>query len=375
VGVKKHWKSVAQYGLGLGLLALVVAMNWSDTTDKTGQTSPGLATTLQKPVQFGPLFISALVCALSMIITFYRWFLLVRALNLPFTFHDALRLGLIGYYFNTFLPGSVGGDILKAAFIAREQKGRRTAAVATVLIDRVVGLWALVWLVAILGVAFWLADSPIFHDTAKLHAGERLQALVVYSVAIAVASVFVWGLLGLLPERRAQRFAGRLESVPRAGHSLAEMWRAVWMYRQQSKAVFASIGLSLVSHTGFVLTFFYAVQTFPAEPGDLPSLTEHCLIVPVGLTVQALSPTPGGAGFGELGFGGMYNLIGYKFAKGVEGSLVQRVVSWVLGLVGLIVYLRLRGQMPTAQEKHAIEEELLGGPGVTDDDKAPPGPT
>ena len=40
----------------------------------------------------------------------------------------------------------MGGDLFKAIFIAREQPGRRTEAVATVLVDRVIGMYALVLL-------------------------------------------------------------------------------------------------------------------------------------------------------------------------------------------------------------------------------------
>ena len=53
-----------------------------------------------------------------------------------------MRLGMIGIFWNTFLPGAVGGDIIKATFLAREQS-RRTVAVATVIMDRALALWAL----------------------------------------------------------------------------------------------------------------------------------------------------------------------------------------------------------------------------------------
>ena len=59
-----------------------------------------------------------------------------------------MRIGLIGFFYNSVLPGSVGGDIIKAAAIAREQS-RRTIAVATVIMDRVIALWGLVWFVAV----------------------------------------------------------------------------------------------------------------------------------------------------------------------------------------------------------------------------------
>ena len=94
-----------------------------------------------------PLLLAALVvvfCAVSL--TFVRWYLLVRALGLRFRLLDAFRLGFLGYLFNFVSVGSVGGDLFKAFFIAREQPGRRAEAVATVLVDRVVGVYALVLL-------------------------------------------------------------------------------------------------------------------------------------------------------------------------------------------------------------------------------------
>src|SRR6202023_4279934 len=99
------------------------------------------------------LILAGLVALTSVLVTFVRWYILVRAQDLPFTLPSALRLGMIGYYLSTFLPGAVGGDIIKAAFIAREQS-RRTVAVTTVIVDRVIGLVGLIWLVALIGGLF-----------------------------------------------------------------------------------------------------------------------------------------------------------------------------------------------------------------------------
>ena len=96
--------------------------------------------------------------------------MLVRAQDLPFTLPNAMRLGLVAFFFNAFLPGSIGGDIVKAAFLAKEQS-RRTVAVATVIIDRAVGLWGLFWLVALLGSVFWVAGdflTPVVRFASKV---------------------------------------------------------------------------------------------------------------------------------------------------------------------------------------------------------------
>src|SRR5260370_26413983 len=90
----------------------------------------GIGAALKKPIHWLPFLCAGLCCLTSMLLTFLRWFILVRAQDLPFTVPNAIRLGLIGYYLNTFLPGSVGGDIIKATFIAREQR-RRTGSGAT----------------------------------------------------------------------------------------------------------------------------------------------------------------------------------------------------------------------------------------------------
>jgi hypothetical protein len=44
-----------------------------------------------------------------------------------------------------------------------------------------------------------------------------------------------------------------------------------------------------------------------AEPGNpVPSLTQHFLIVPLGMVILMVPLFPGGAGIGELGYGGLY---------------------------------------------------------------------
>jgi uncharacterized protein (TIRG00374 family) len=334
--------TVLKYSLGPILLAYVIWSNW------TGKDGTGLSDALQRPVNLGALTLACAFCTFSVLLTFVRWHLLVRAQELPFTLANALRLGLIGYFLNTFLPGSVGGDIIKATFIAREQT-RRTVAVATVLIDRVIGLWGICWLVVLLGSVFWVGGY-LPPGTAVLGPFNILQLMILFCIAIGAASLVVWVLLGLLPDWRAHRFAGRLERIPKIGHSAAEFWRAVWMYRQKGRSVGIALLLALVGHVGFVLMFYFAALTLQESPAQIPTLVEHFIIIPIGLAAQGFMPTPGGMGLGELGFGGLYYLLDYPSKNGTLMSLVQRAITWGLGLVGYLVYLRMRSTLRTATD-------------------------
>ena len=138
------------------------------------------------------------VTTASTLLTFFRWYILVRAQGLPFTPLSALRLGSIGFALSTFMPGSVGGDIIKAFAIAREQS-RRTVGVATVILDRVIGLCGLFWLVTLLGS---IMDFSGIHDEAALTPQARtvLRGILITAAALSFGSLVFWFVMGFFSE-------------------------------------------------------------------------------------------------------------------------------------------------------------------------------
>jgi uncharacterized protein (TIRG00374 family) len=364
--------NVSKYFVAAALLVWVIHSNWSPR-DKKAETILAASTVglVGSPMTTGPLSAAAAVvpgrtegkglgyvwdrhvvhrepinkhflagafviycCAI--LLTLVRWFVLVRAQGLPFRIRDALRLGMVGFFFNTFMPGSVGGDIIKAAALAVGQS-RRTVAVATVIMDRVIALWALVAFVVCVGGSFWMAG--MLGDGLARQTSERI--LIGASIVVAL-SVAIWVIMGFLPDKRADRFASRLERIPKVGGSAAEFWRAVWMYRCRQRSVALVLAMAWVSHLGFVLAFYCSAHVLSPEPDRIPTLWQHFLLVPIGLVMQALIPTPGGAGAGEWGFAALYVLFGAAEANGVLGSLVQRCINWTIGLVGFGIYSRMK---------------------------------
>jgi uncharacterized membrane protein YbhN (UPF0104 family) len=383
---KRILGTLFKYGLGIAVLVLVVSWHWNPTENPkalpplgastvgllaapSGQgpwlaatslvpgrtsSSPGLRAALSRPLQLGPLTLAVAFYGVGVLLTFYRWYVLVRAQELPFTVANALRLGSIGFSLSTFLPGSIGGDLAKAVFLAREQN-RRTVAVATVLLDRAMGLWGIFWIEALLGGAYWILGSPIIHQS------PYLRFFVLASAVIIGVTVGLWLLLGILPAWRAERFAGRLGRIPKLGHMAAEFWRAVWLYRLKRRSIAGALLLSLASQVCFVLGFFFAAQVLQ-DPGQIgvvvPSLEAHFLVVPIGVAIQALFPAPGGVGGAEAGYGWLYSQVQMPFASGVLACLTQRLVMWGLALVSYFLFLRLASSMRLDQLKAAAAVDL-----------------
>lgn len=329
---------VLQYALGLGLLGWAVASNWH--INARGE-DVGLAAALDRPI-YVPYIISAAVLSVTATcLTFIRWFLLVRAQGLPFTLRSAFRLGMLGSYFNTFLPGSIGGDVIKAACLAREQQ-HLTIALATIAVDRVIGMMALFCLALLTGGLMWSigALGVLEENPASWMA---VQFVYLGALLVVLALLGFWVVMRLFPPVWSEAISNRLTRLPRIGRGLASLWQALWMYRQQGGVLVLTIAMALVGHAMQVLGFFCAAAS--VIPGhEMPSLPDHFMLVPVAFTVQAGIPTPGGVGFGEYIFGFLYSWFAAPFAAGVLGSLAFRVVSWAWAFVGYLTYWRLRSE-------------------------------
>jgi hypothetical protein len=271
---------------------------------------------------------------------------------LPVTRSSALRIGLLGYFFNTFLPGTVGGDLVKAAAVAREQS-RRATAVATVVMDRIIGLWSLVSFVALLGALCWVAgmlDGPT--------AGPA-QTIVLGAIGLVGVSVAGWLLMGLVVRKDAGRVAAALRRIPKIGALAAEGWHVVGLYRSRPASIAWAIGLSWIADVALVIAFYCCTLTlWDGLPGNaLPTLAEQFLIVPAGNILAAIPLFPGGAGISEAGFGGLFVLFGSAASNGILAALVSRFVTWVMGLLGFLVSQCMRSDQTRT---HATIEATIG---------------
>ena len=315
-----------KYVLAFGLLAWVVISHWDPV--KGG----GLKGIWQRhwvdgePFGWG-WFVGAVACQIvALLLTLVRWHGLVVAQNLVCPFRDAIRLGLAGFYASVVLPGSVGGDLVKAAVLAKRSPLGKTRAVASVLFDRLIALANLFMIVSLMGLTFWLND--------RLEGGlDGKPGLVVKTAWVLGGCTFLgWYLLGWLPANRVEIFASRLrKALPAgAGEAAANFWLAVHNYRMQPMVMGRAMAISWVAQTVMVLGFYCITMTVADESVPAPPLSQMFLILPVGLVIMAIPLFPGGAGIAELGFGILFGWFGASQSLGISATLLNRLVVWVV---------------------------------------------
>jgi glycosyltransferase 2 family protein len=274
------------------------------------------------------------------VLCFYRWYLLVRALDIPFRIRDAVRLGFLGYLFSFVSVGIVGGDLFKAIFIAREQPGRRTLAVASVMVDRIIGLCALL-LVTSAALLFTPFPADVGHDV-----------IAVRNMTYAVTIIGGLGLLLLIsPGFTSGPIAEWATSLPRVGGMFERLMFAMRCYRQQPLVLINTTLQSLCVHGLATISVHLLAQGLYSQT---PTFREHLIIVPLSNLVGALPFTPAGLGTMELAMQALYRIIpAHSDAPGIMIALTYRLITIAIAAVGMVIYWFSRREVQGAMKAAA----------------------
>jgi uncharacterized protein (TIRG00374 family) len=128
---------------------------------------------------------------ISQIIIGLRWWLLLRSQRIFIDFWAAVRLYLLGWFYNNFMPGSVGGDLLRAWYVTKHTP-KKFEAVLSVFVDRVIGLLSTLAIAVFFYLLFLRGRGPV------MTSGDRsgfLESVVQYKGVLlwvfgAIAVIF-----------------------------------------------------------------------------------------------------------------------------------------------------------------------------------------
>lgn len=292
---------------------------------------------------------------IATIITMIRWNWLTRALGVPLSGKEAIRLGFIGYVFNFSPAGIVGGDLVKGVLLARQSPDYKAACAVSVIVDRVVGLYAmfLIGLAAVGISGFWKETAP-----AAIFGSRAIFWLTVVSTAgIAIL---------LIPESSNGRRGRFLRKIPLIGKICGKLYEATALYRNKKKTLLASLLVTFIVHFLFALSlwaFAKGLFQFAPSPGD------HLILYPIA---NIGSMVPLSAGPLEYFLDELYPLFpipgfeSYGPGFGMMVGVAYRLATIVIALLGGVYYLTSRSEISRALAE--IQEDETAKPEKTTDD-------
>lgn len=302
----------------------------------------------EQPKHWGMFVLALTAMVTATVITFYRWQRLVLAQGLPFPFRDAVRLGFLGVLCNYISLGSVGGDLFKAVFIARQHPGKRAVAVGTVFFDRLVGLLVLLLTVTLVTLVGGLYQS------------ENIGVRRVCYASWAMSTMAVLGMGLLLKPGAAQGPIFRfLAARKRLGPTLAQLLLGIRAYREQLPLVLQCMGLSFVAQMIAIFGTVLVAWGLPITPAQvLPQFAA----VPLSMLAASVPLPGGGLGTYEAAMEILYQTLPndppFRPGEGTSVALGSRVLMIMVALVGVVYWLLDRREFQQVwQEAKKMEEE------------------
>jgi len=234
------------------------------------------------------------------------------------TLAKSWKLYFIGYFFNIFLPSSVGGDIAKG-YYAYKYSGEKVRSYVSVIIDRIIGYLSVVFLCAISITVFYSKiENPV------------IILLAVFMILLSIILVLFFTI---------KRFAAffkflHLPIIPKKLVSeIKKLYFLVHECKMHKKNAFYAFVNSLIFQVCIITAHFIIAKAMNIKI----SLISFFVFIPL-VYLFSLIPSINGLGVRE----GAYIYFGSHFTS-TEGafalSLMSDVLLYSCSLIGMFFYL------------------------------------
>ena len=307
--MKDFLKIIIKFSIASGLIY------WLVKSDKLSLKE--LKLSLESPMI--PLFGVIALIGICLIAAF-RWrIILSTKTDKALPMKNIFTANWIGSFFNTVVPGSVSGDILKIFYVQNLcAKLTKKFLLFSVFIDRLVGLFALITIGAISGIYNLLTQDHINQDLLML---IILNILVTLGVALFFILLYV-----------DSSFLN--STLKKISTRLQDYWqRAITHKKNLMKMYLISF---LVQ--GLVITIFWLVSKDFAQ-GNFNLLGAYT-VIPFGFIIMAIPIAPAGIGVGHFAFQKLFAFL--DIANGASLFNIYFCVFVIANLTGVIPYILYR---------------------------------
>ncbi|HEX7283602.1 MAG TPA: lysylphosphatidylglycerol synthase transmembrane domain-containing protein [Vicinamibacterales bacterium] len=270
------------------------------------------------------LALALLVYAAQQMIGVWRWDRLLRAQHIEVERKKLAESIWVSMFFNNFLPSNIGGDVVRITDTAREA-GSKTLATTVVLVDRAIGLTALLVVAAVGAFVLWLAGIYV--------PGSRW--LWLSCIVLVLAAIFVIAMPDFVGHLLAPLRALNKPWVTERAQRLEE---AVMRFGKARGVVAGAFGAAIVVQLAIVAFYLLTAKGLSVP---LPTLL-GAVLIPLSLAVQMAPISINGFGVREAVFAFFFGRFGLPPDAAVALSLVSTGMVMGLSLVGGLLFVKRR---------------------------------
>lgn len=324
--LKRTFLNILKFALAFGLIW------WLIESDK-------LDLSLLKKMMASPLILIVVITLMLLNNGFaaFRWKLILEHKNkYQFKFLKIFKAGWIGLFFNSVLPGSVTGDLIKIFYVQTDKQDvSKKYLLGSVLMDRVIGLFSLICVGAF---------SSITSYSYLVSLSKEVKNLVHFNLFLLLLVVLTFIMIFWF-QRIPLRISKILKSINPLNNILSkleEVWSHLCSYRYK---LLIYLGIGIIVQSAAVCIFWYVVSPYTSEP----FLLKHAFtIFPIGMITLAIPIAPGGLGVGHYIFDTLFAFLG--FSAGASLFNIYFVILIITNLTGVIPYVLHSGKKVNLKE-------------------------
>ncbi len=297
-------------------------------------------------VPLANLLLSLAFVGITIALGVVRWRMVLKVQGLDLSFARAGKISLVAQFFNSFLLGATGGDLLKAYYAARQTHHKKTEAVTTVFIDRAIGLASML----LFGCLMMLPNTALIKNHERLAALCGVIGLMTVGCFVVLGLAFWGGLSNIWPNSRHY-----MRKLPLGAHAERSL-DACRHFGRDRGFLLKALLLSMVVNIACVLQVAVLASGMKANV----SVLALGLLIPMITCISALPITPSGLGVRENLFVMMLAApaINVPATQALSLSLLAFAGSLGWSVIGGLVYVSLREREHLAevtQENGAAE--------------------
>ena len=274
-----------------------------------------------------------------------RWAILLRALDIAIPIFPLFRIICISAFVSQVLFGPTSADAVRGIYAWRVLHRGAGRVAISILVDRVVGLFALIFLAVALVTLRWERVRAVPELTVLTLSLVACAVVVLVSGAVLLAapSLLLWNPLVLHPHHRISRFLNQVQDVLMA-------------FRHRPAAICAIVLLSLMIQSSTVIAFVIIARSL--RIGGL-SLLDVSVAAPLAIVANILPFTPGGLGVGEAAFDQLCRWLAPASVMAPYASIffAFRAVSLVTLIPGPILLVVDRNDSAQSERSKSISEK------------------
>ena len=275
------------------------------------------------------------ICVLGQILVSLRWWLLLRSQSIRIEFWAAVRLFFLGWFYNNFMPSSVGGDLVRAWYVTHHTEKKFEAALS-VFVDRVVGLVSTLVIAVFFYTVFLRGQSGLTFSHKQGGLGDLIAEY--QGIILTVLGLMACGFAAMLliPKIRA-RLKNLLSLIRLKGMKIfTKLKGAAVIYCSKPMALLGVFGLTVIMQIMVISGFWLLGRSMGIDVG----IKYYYVIFTLSWVLGAIPISIGGAGVVEGSLVIMFTqLTGIDESAALAIALSQRALWMLISLPGAAIHL------------------------------------